>query len=394
MQANSRAQREQANDTQAAAGTDATSDNDQTRGVRPFSAPGLHVGGPANHSWRETALTRVYEIRTLAANFITPGKVQTPGNVQLPTLIDAIEGHLEAAEKAAAGKSSRRALISGSAVERTRSNLDAAEADLLRIAPLDYVAGQLPSILAHVRQHLPRHDPRRIHLEKIATRSRAQALTGEDRNIIIATVRGAGSEARREGARVRSFRNVLLVTAGLMTLVALGLALLGIVRPETLPVCFRPEDKVVCPTQEVDVPGQQAPAGTAATPAGSDRIAEAESNAVSSWDIPIIEGVGLIAAAIAGAAALRGTRGTSTPYSIPVALAALKLPTGAVTALLGLLLMRGEFVPGLSALDFPAQILAWAIVFGYAQQLFTRLVDQRGQQVLDAVGGPAQPSEP
>ena len=65
-----------------------------------------------------------------------------------------------------------------------------------------------------------------------------------------------------------------------------------------------------------------------------------------------------------------------------------------MTALLGLLLMRGEFVPGLSALDFPAQILAWAIVFGYAQQLFTRLVDQQGQQVLDAVGGPAQPAQP
>ena len=33
--------------------------------------------------------------------------------------------------------------------------------------------------------------------------------------------------------------------------------------------------------------------------------------------------------------------------------------------------MRGEFVPGLSALDSPAQIIAWAILFGYAQQLFT-----------------------
>ncbi len=65
-------------------------------------------------------------------------------------------------------------------------------------------------------------------------------------------------------------------------------------------------------------------------------------------------------------------RGTSTPYSLPVALALLKLPTGALTALLGLLLMRGNFVPGLSALDSSAQIIAWAIVFGYAQQLLTR----------------------
>ena len=47
--------------------------------------------------------------------------------------------------------------------------------------------------------------------------------------------------------------------------------------------------------------------------------------------------------------------------------------------------MRGQFVPGLSALDTSAQILAWALIFGYAQQLFTRLVDQQGQSVLNSM---------
>ncbi len=55
--------------------------------------------------------------------------------------------------------------------------------------------------------------------------------------------------------------------------------------------------------------------------------------------------------------------------------------------MLGLLLMRGGFVPGLSALDTSAQILSWAIVFGYSQQLFTRMVDRQAQSVLDDVGG-------
>jgi hypothetical protein len=77
-----------------------------------------------------------------------------------------------------------------------------------------------------------------------------------------------------------------------------------------------------------------------------------------------------------------------------VALAALKLPTGAVTAVLGLLLVRGEFVPGLSALDTSGQILAWAVIFGYAQLVFTRFVDQQAQTVLDKVrpGEEAAPS--
>jgi hypothetical protein len=58
---------------------------------------------------------------------------------------------------------------------------------------------------------------------------------------------------------------------------------------------------------------------------------------------------------------------------------------------LGLLLMRGEFIPGLSALDSSGQIVAWAVLFGYAQQLLTRLVDQRANTVLDNVRGPANP---
>ena len=108
---------------------------------------------------------------------------------------------------------------------------------------------------------------------------------------------------------------------------------------------------------------------------------------VSRWDLWLVEIIGLVAAGVASAFALRGIRGTSTPYGLPVALAFLKLVTGALTAFLGLLLMRGGFVPGLSALDSSAQILSWAIVFGYSQQLFTRFVDQQANNVLDGVGG-------
>jgi hypothetical protein len=53
--------------------------------------------------------------------------------------------------------------------------------------------------------------------------------------------------------------------------------------------------------------------------------------------------------------------------------------------------MRGQFVPGLSALDTSAQIVAWALIFGYAQQVFTRLVDRQGDAVLDGVRGANRP---
>jgi hypothetical protein len=41
----------------------------------------------------------------------------------------------------------------------------------------------------------------------------------------------------------------------------------------------------------------------------------------------------------------------------------LKLPAGALTAIAGLILILGDFIPGLSELDNQGQILAYAIVF-------------------------------
>lgn len=182
--------------------------------------------------------------------------------------------------------------------------------------------------------------------------------------------------------RVRSFRNVLLTASVLLTLGAIGLAVVGYQAHPVLPLCFTPDDqKVVCVT------GESAPLS---------EMEQTELDAVvrrtsGPWDITVVSIIGLLAAAVATTAALRRIRGTSTPYSMPVALAVLKLPTGALTAVLGLLLMRGGFVPGLSALDSSAQIMAWAVVFGYAQELFTRLVDRQAQVVLDDVGGPTGP---
>src|SRR4029077_11272616 len=129
--------------------------------------------------------------------------------------------------------------------------------------------------------------------------------------------------------------------------------------------------KVVCPTMQS---GPQPVAGQPGAPAGD--IDDVVDQTVAPGDIFLVELIGMTAAAVAAAAALRNIRGSSEPYGVPIALAVLKLPTGALTAMLGLLLMRGGFVPGLSALDTSAQILAWAIVFGYAQQLLTRMVDQ------------------
>jgi hypothetical protein len=330
------------------------------------------IGGPAAVSWREGALTRAAELEVLAEYF-----GEEPPSREL--LAERIKHHLHAARVTAGGEHEKGRLfrvvsmLGGSPLERTASNIDAAESDLLRLAPNDYVRGQMPSLLAKVRRHLAVDDPRRVWMEELAMVAHVRELTAFELNIVVAALRAANSEARREVTRVRSFRNVLYLATGLMTIALTGLTLLAILRPDVVPMCFTPPTKVVCATSEVSVP-QGKPA---------DPIVRDQANA---WDILTVEIVGLIAALVASAIALRNIRGTTTPYSLPVALTLLKLPTGAVTAILGLLLMRGGFVPGLSALDTPAQILSWAVIFGYSQQVFTRFADERAHAVLDQVG--------
>jgi hypothetical protein len=243
------------------------------------------------------------------------------------------------------------------------------------MAPDEFLCGQVPSLLAHVRAHLPADDPRRTRVEELSWVARDRPLTPVERNVLLSAVRAANSESRREVIRVRSFRNVLYFATALLTIALIGVTVLAAARPDVVPLCFAPDGKVVCPTSDASVPAGES----------ADAVVRAQADP---WDIITVEILGLIAAAVAAAIALRDIRGTTTPYSLPVALLLLKLPTGALTAVLGLLLMRGNFVPGLSALDTTAQILSWAVVFGYAQQVFTRFADQQAHAVLDQVGAP------
>jgi hypothetical protein len=363
----------------------------------------IPVGGPVWVGWREGALTRAKELESLSKWVWenNPRKGSEP-------IARAIPCYLEAAREAANAGRLRptKRFHNGALIERAWTNLDAAEASILNVAPADYVVGQMPSLLRHVQSHLISTDPRRQELERIAQivdvkdpahpvltngkqpptpADKMKAVT-EERGAIVAAVRGASSAALREQLRLRSFRNVVVFTTLLMTVLAVGVALTGYFHKTWIPLCFAPgvpgkeEVMIVCPTTQ-----------SSPFPAEIRDIDDNIKNTATPHDLLVVLLVGLTAAAVSTAAAIRRVKGSSDRFFLPVALASLKLPTGAMTAFLGLLLMRGQFVPGLTALDTSAQILAWALVFGYAQQLFTRFVDQQGQSILENVHGAAKP---
>jgi hypothetical protein len=346
--------------------------------ARTASGPPFPLNDLTNAPWREQALTKIGEQR-----FLLEWISQAAGAKAIsPAIRGTIDDHWKAAE-AAAKRHSRR----GASVERVTSHLNAVDADLLRLAPPSYIFGQLPGLLEQVKKCMPKDDLRRARLEALAAES-PFTLSEFDRDLVVAARHATAAETRHEVTRLRSFKHVLLVTAAVLTIGVFGIGLFAFVWPDKVPMCFSPDGAIVCTTSTSPLTGADA-GSDAASQSGtvnSPQIDAAMRSAASGWDVAVVIGVGLLAAALAAAASLRGIRGTSTPFGLPVALALLKLPTGAMTAVLGLILMRGEFVPGLSALDSPGQIISWAIILGYSQQLLTRFVDQRAQTVLDNVG--------
>lgn len=274
-----------------------------------------------------------------------------------------------------------RRLIPAAHLAVAQTRFDAAHNLMLRLSTQDDVTAMLPGLVAYVREHLPINDERRVQVEEIALAIRSGTPLQEvQRQVVVDTVAVARQSHLRETLRVRSFTYVVHGITIVLSLVVVLMGVFGSLSPETVPLCFRPEKVgIVCPT------GSDMSPLSAET--GSD-IDSLYAQVASVWDYPVVIFTGIVAAAVAAATSLRRIKGTSTPYNVPVALALLKLPTGALTAVLGLLLMRGEFVPGLQALNSSAQIIAWAVIFGYAQQLFTKLVDNQAQTVLNSVGGP------
>jgi hypothetical protein len=331
----------------------------------------------------------------------------------------AVKRHLDAARQAA-GASDRQArtarrvgLWSGGSVGGAFADLHAARVVLVDLYAEEDIQAAAPAVLARLRTCLPPTDQRRQRAEALfgaqtsgvlADAHRHGWLTREDRiqptkprPLIFRGRPGCSASefasrraalrdamqvsydaADQQYARVRSFRNVLITGTIVLSLLVLAVCLLGARNPKAIPLCFNPSStstvaavnalQKVCPTSETANP-----------------------NAPPRGDVAVVALMGVLGAALSATLAVQKLRGTATPYSIPVSLALFKLPAGALTAVAGLLLIKGGFVPGFSQLDSQGQILAYAIVFGVAQHLVTRLADQRADDVLSSLPSKERP---
>lgn len=110
------------------------------------------------------------------------------------------------------------------------------------------------------------------------------------------------------------------------------------------------------------------------------------------WDAFEVMVLGSVGGAFAALIAAAGQRGYRGPYSLGLTQSLVKLPAGAATALIGVLLLQHGLV-GVQGPQSREVALAYAALFGYAQQLGTRLLDQKGEEMLQAARSKHDPAK-
>jgi hypothetical protein len=280
---------------------------------------------------------------------------------------DGVRRLLRKAEEAAYGIDPSPGPVSrwwsGALVDAANQNLHAARAQMIDVYDDVEIAAEIPAALGRMQQTMHRDEVRR----RMADTGMTSDIIARQRAFLRRAIEDSYDALDRQYERLRSFRNIILLLAlCIAVLVAITIVVVW-TNPAFMPLCF-PSDGL-------------APDGSSTLncPTGSG-FGEPHGN-----DIVVVALLGLLGGALAAALSIRNLRGTSTPYDVPVALALLKVPLGAFTAILGLVAIQGNFVPGLSALDSQQQILAYALVLGYAQQVFTYSLDRKAQTLLDGL---------
>lgn len=262
----------------------------------------------------------------------------------------------------------------GTLVEAAYLNLHSARAQIVDLYDEYELRAEIPPAVARAQQTLHRDDPRRTSAVQLLSAEPFQADLA--RPVLRRLIGDSYEKSDLEHAQLRSFRNIVLLAAVAMLALVVATVIVVANQPSWMPLCFT-----------ADGGGQVCATGTGRGPRPSD--------------IVMVSLLGALGGMLSSAVSIRNLKGTSTPYDVPVALAMLKVPLGAFTAFLALVAIRGGFVPGLSSLDSQEQILAYALVFGFAQQALSRLLDRRAQTLMEGLPGgtaveptPAPPANP
>lgn len=320
--------------------------------IVPHVAPSLRQG-------RSVRLAAAYADLQLVQNSLTAAGEGAPGSDAVTVICLA---ELQAAQQALSRIDDRGHGLSRDAhFEFAWTCIHRARALLPLIVPDDALETQYLYAVERVTRMRLR-DARL--LASLGHRSRTASDTGALRRQRLSyALSVAYGAADREHQQLRVLRDRLVRVAWLTSLALLLVVGAGTWVPTLFPLCS--QDQTVCPA------GLGAPAAA---------------------DVGTVAFLGLIGAGLTAVLAIRRARPSTSPYRLMPALGFLRIPLGGIVSVLGVVLVQSGSVPGFAGLADPQQIAVYAIVFGFAQEAVTRLLENRARAVQDVAAAGATAS--
>lgn len=238
---------------------------------------------------------------------------------------------------------------SGWHIERAWRALHEAEIYLAAADP--DLPSRLPGLRARVRMYLDETDPRRQAMEQPAP----------DRTVVVDAMRAAFDASDDAHAAARALRNKLIVISLALFVLNTALGLVGLLKPGLVPMCIPANASVqqaLCPTGSASASG---------------------------WDVWMVQLFGALGATISVVLLLIRRRPDLSPYVLVGYQALVKILLGAALSVVGLLALGAGLVSGIVYVGSQAALLLWTVLFGYAQQVGTRLLDNYADRLMDEV---------
>ena len=229
------------------------------------------------------------------------------------------------------------------------------EAEVATISAERGFLGRLPGLQARAAA-LDEDDPRRRALEQLRPGEFTPAV---ERAIVVDALRGAYDNSDFAHAGSRALRNKLIAASLVLFVINTVLGVVGIVKPGIIPLCVNPKETAL-PT---------------VCPGGLTKA-----SAVDVWLVQVLGSFGAVLAAVV---LLLRRRPSLSPYVMIGYQALIKIMLGAALAVVGILALGAGVTSGLIGIPSAAALLLWAVIFGYAQQIGTRLLDKYTDEVLD-----------
>lgn len=254
------------------------------------------------------------------------------GNQSHPTF-GQIKAAITHAQKTADQRGSIRDWWTGAAIETAWSDLQAARESLVRVQDEAVLRAELP-YLQRLLANRPADDPQRAAIANCIVHLE-QTI---DREMLFHLRQEANVTIDRDHTAVRRFRNLLVMVTAVLSIFVV---IFGI---------FDYTDRLIL-------------------------------------------SIGGLGGALTMIAPLRERQRLSGPYSLEILQALLKVPAGAATALLAVILLRGGLASGVLEPVTGMRAAFYAVVFGISQQLFTGLVDQQASALIGTAGPRTDPAK-